>query len=435
MSNEVKATLTFSDGSPGAEFPVYSGSIGPDVIDIRKLYAQTGKFTFDPGFMSTAACESAITYIDGDRGELLYRGYPIEELAVSCDYLETCYLLLHGELPSVDQKSRFVTSVTYHTMVHEQMTRFFQGFRRDAHPMAVLCGSVGAMSAFYHDSLDIYNLEHRYISAIRLIAKMPTLVAMAYKYSIGQPFVYPRNNLGYSANFMRMMFANPCEEYVVNDVLVRALDRILILHADHEQNASTSTVRLAGSSGANPFACIAAGVATLWGPAHGGANEACLLMLNELQAQGGAEKIGDFIAKVKDKHSGVKLMGFGHRVYKNFDPRAKLMRETCYEVLNELGLQDDPLFKLAMTLEKVALEDDYFVTRKLYPNVDFYSGIVQKALGIPTDLFTCIFALARTVGWIANWNEMISDPDQKIGRPRQLFKGNVRRQVLPIGQR
>jgi len=435
MSNEVKATLTFSDGSPGAEFPVYSGSIGPDVIDIRKLYAQTGKFTFDPGFMSTAACESAITYIDGDRGELLYRGYPIEELAVSCDYLETCYLLLHGELPSVDQKSRFVTSVTYHTMVHEQMTRFFQGFRRDAHPMAVLCGSVGAMSAFYHDSLDIYNLEHRYISAIRLIAKMPTLVAMAYKYSIGQPFVHPRNNLGYSANFMRMMFANPCEEYVVNDVLVRALDRILILHADHEQNASTSTVRLAGSSGANPFACIAAGVATLWGPAHGGANEACLLMLNELQAQGGAEKIGDFITKVKDKHSGVKLMGFGHRVYKNFDPRAKLMRETCYEVLNELGLQDDPLFKLAMTLEKVALEDDYFVTRKLYPNVDFYSGIVQKALGIPTDLFTCIFALARTVGWIANWNEMISDPDQKIGRPRQLFKGNVRRQVLPIGQR
>jgi len=435
MSNEVKATLTFSDGSPGAEFPVYSGTIGPDVIDIRKLYAQTGKFTFDPGFMSTAACESAITYIDGDRGELLYRGYPIEELAVSCDYLETCYLLLHGELPSGDQKSRFVTSVTYHTMVHEQMTRFFQGFRRDAHPMAVLCGSVGAMSAFYHDSLDIYNLEHRYISAIRLIAKMPTLVAMAYKYSIGQPFVYPRNNLGYSANFMRMMFANPCEEYVVNDVLVRALDRILILHADHEQNASTSTVRLAGSSGANPFACIAAGVATLWGPAHGGANEACLLMLNELQAQGGAEKIGDFITKVKDKHSGVKLMGFGHRVYKNFDPRAKLMRETCYEVLNELGLQDDPLFKLAMTLEKVALEDDYFVTRKLYPNVDFYSGIVQKALGIPTDLFTCIFALARTVGWIANWNEMISDPDQKIGRPRQLFKGNVRRQVLPIGQR
>jgi len=435
MSNEVKATLTFSDGSPGAEFPVYSGSIGPDVIDIRKLYAQTGKFTFDPGFMSTAACESAITYIDGDKGELLYRGYPIEELAVSCDYLETCYLLLHGELPSVDQKSRFVTSVTYHTMVHEQMTRFYQGFRRDAHPMAVLCGSVGAMSAFYHDSLDIYNLEHRYISAIRLIAKMPTLVAMAYKYSIGQPFVYPRNNLGYSANFMRMMFANPCEEYEVNDVLVRALDRILILHADHEQNASTSTVRLAGSSGANPFACIAAGVATLWGPAHGGANEACLLMLNELQAQGGAEKIGDFIAKVKDKHSGVKLMGFGHRVYKNFDPRAKLMRETCYEVLNELGLQDDPLFKLAMTLEKVALEDDYFVTRKLYPNVDFYSGIVQKALGIPTDLFTCIFALARTVGWIANWNEMISDPDQKIGRPRQLFKGNVRRQVLPIAQR
>jgi citrate synthase len=385
--------------------------------------------------MSTASCESSITYIDGDKGELLYRGYPIEQLAVNCDYLETCYLLLHGELPNETQKSKFSTNVTYHTMVHEQMTRFYQGFRRDAHPMAVLCGSVGAMSAFYHDSLDIYNLEHRYISAIRLIAKMPTLVAMAYKYSIGQPFVYPRNNLSYSANFMRMMFANPCEEYEVNPVLVRALDRILILHADHEQNASTSTVRLAGSSGANPFACIAAGVATLWGPAHGGANEACLLMLNELQAAGGVEKIGDFIAKVKDKNSGVKLMGFGHRVYKNFDPRAKLMRETCYEVLNELGLHDDPLFKLAMALEKVALEDDYFVSRKLYPNVDYYSGIVQKALGIPTDLFTCIFALARTVGWIANWNEMISDPEQKIGRPRQLFKGHERRDVAPIASR
>jgi citrate synthase len=385
--------------------------------------------------MSTASCESSITYIDGDKGELLYRGYPIEQLAVNCDYLETCYLLLHGELPNETQKSKFSTNVTYHTMVHEQMTRFYQGFRRDAHPMAVLCGSVGAMSAFYHDSLDIYNLEHRYISAIRLIAKMPTLVAMAYKYSIGQPFVYPRNNLSYSANFMRMMFANPCEEYEVNPVLVRALDRILILHADHEQNASTSTVRLAGSSGANPFACIAAGVATLWGPAHGGANEACLLMLNELQAAGGVEKIGDFIAKVKDKNSGVKLMGFGHRVYKNFDPRAKLMRETCYEVLNELGLHDVPLFKLAMALEKVALEDDYFVSRKLYPNVDYYSGIVQKALGIPTDLFTCIFALARTVGWIANWNEMISDPEQKIGRPRQLFKGHERRDVAPIASR
>jgi citrate synthase len=435
MTNQVTATLSFSDGSQGAEFPVYNGSIGPDVIDIRKLYAQTGKFTFDPGFMSTASCESSITYIDGDKGELLYRGYPIEQLAVNCDYLETCYLLLHGELPNETQKSKFSTNVTYHTMVHEQMTRFYQGFRRDAHPMAVLCGSVGAMSAFYHDSLDIYNLEHRYISAIRLIAKMPTLVAMAYKYSIGQPFVYPRNNLSYSANFMRMMFANPCEEYEVNPVLVRALDRILILHADHEQNASTSTVRLAGSSGANPFACIAAGVATLWGPAHGGANEACLLMLNELQAAGGVEKIGDFIAKVKDKNSGVKLMGFGHRVYKNFDPRAKLMRETCYEVLNELGLHDDPLFKLAMALEKVALEDDYFVSRKLYPNVDYYSGIVQKALGIPTDLFTCIFALARTVGWIANWNEMISDPEQKIGRPRQLFKGHERRDVAPSASR
>jgi citrate synthase len=319
--------------------------------------------------------------------------------------------------------------------VHEQMTRFFQGFRRDAHPMAVLVGCIGALSAFYHDSLDINDPEHRKISAIRLIAKMPTLVAMAYKYSVGQPFMYPRNDLSYTANFMRMMFGTPCEEYQVNDVLVRALDRILILHADHEQNASTSTVRLAGSSGANPFACIAAGIATLWGPAHGGANEACLVMLNDIQRQGGVEKIGDFIAKVKDKNSGVKLMGFGHRVYKNYDPRAKLMRETCYEVMGELGLENDPLFALAMKLEQIALEDEYFVSRKLYPNVDFYSGIVQKALGVPTDLFTCIFALARTVGWIAQWNEMISDPDQKIGRPRQLFVGAKRRQVKPIDQR
>jgi citrate synthase len=430
-----KATLSFSDGTPSIELPIHEGTIGPDVIDIRKLYGQTGKFTFDPGFMSTAACDSKITYIDGDKGELLYRGYPIEELAEHCDYLETCYLLLNGELPTRPQQRDFEHRVTHHTMVHEQMTRFFQGFRRDAHPMAVLVGCVGALSAFYHDSLDINDAEHRHISAIRLIAKMPTLVAMAYKYSVGQPFMYPRNELSYTANLMRMMFGTPCDEYKVNDVLVRALDRILILHADHEQNASTSTVRLAGSSGANPFACIAAGIATLWGPAHGGANEACLVMLNDIQKQGGIEKIGDFIAKVKDKNSGVKLMGFGHRVYKNYDPRAKLMRETCYEVLGELGLENDPLFGLAMKLEQVALEDEYFVSRNLYPNVDFYSGIVQKALGVPTDLFTCIFALARTVGWIAQWNEMISDPEQKIGRPRQLFVGAQRRQVKPIDQR
>jgi citrate synthase len=435
MTTQQKATLSFSDGTPSVEFPVYPGTVGPDVVDIRKLYGASGKFTFDPGFLSTASCESKITYIDGDKGELLYRGYPIEQLAVNCDYLETCYLLLNGDLPNIAQKKDFVRRVTIHTMVHEQMTRFFQGFRRDAHPMAVLVGCVGALSAFYHDSLDIQNPEHRFISAIRLVAKMPTLVAMAYKYSTGQPFMYPRNELSYSANFMRMMFGTPCEDYHPNEVLVRALDRILILHADHEQNASTSTVRLAGSSGANPFACIAAGIATLWGPAHGGANEACLEMLDDIQAQGGVARIGEFVAKVKDKNSSVKLMGFGHRVYKNYDPRAKLMRETCYEVLGELGLENDPSFALAMALEKIALEDDYFVQRKLYPNVDFYSGIVQKALGIPTSMFTCIFALARTVGWIAQWNEMISDPDQKIGRPRQLFTGATRRDVQAIGNR
>jgi citrate synthase len=433
--SDTKATISFTDGTPSVDFPIYKGSIGPDVIDIRKLYGQTGKFTFDPGFMSTAACDSKITFIDGDRGELLYRGYPIEQVAVQCDYLETCYLLLKGELPTRAARDRFVDTVTKHTMVHEQMQRFFQGFRRDAHPMAVLVGVVGALAAFYHDSLDINDPAHREISAIRLIAKMPTLVAMAYKYSIGQPFIYPKNALSYSANFMRMMFGNPCEDYVVNDVLVRALDRILILHADHEQNASTSTVRLAGSSGANPFACIAAGIATLWGPAHGGANEACLMMLNDIQKMGGVEKIGEFIKQVKDKHSTVKLMGFGHRVYKNYDPRAKLMRETCHEVLGELGLGDDPLFKLSMKLEQIALEDDYFIQRKLYPNVDFYSGIVQKAMGIPTDMFTCIFALARTVGWIAQWTEMIADPEYKIGRPRQLFNGATRRDVLPLDQR
>ena len=435
MNSTKKATMSFSDGTPSIDLPIYEGTVGPDVVDIRKLYGQTGKFTFDPGFLSTASCDSKITYIDGDKGELLYRGYPIEQIAQNCDYLETCYLLLKGELPSRPELKDFSYNVVHHTMVHEQMTRFFQGFRRDAHPMAVLVGCVGALSAFYHDSLDINNPEHRHISQIRLIAKMPTLVAMAYKYSVGQPFLYPRNDLSYTANFMRMMFGTPCEEYKVNDVLVRALDRILVLHADHEQNASTSTVRLAGASGANPFACIAAGIATLWGPAHGGANEACLEMLDDIQAQGGVAKIGEFIKQVKDKNSTVKLMGFGHRVYKNYDPRAKLMRETCYEVLGELGLQNDPLFALSMKLEQIALEDDYFVSRKLYPNVDFYSGIVQKALGIPTSMFTCIFALARTVGWIAQWNEMISDPDQKIGRPRQLFVGPTRREVKPIDQR
>ncbi|RJG00457.1 citrate synthase [Noviherbaspirillum sedimenti] len=431
-NSDNKATLSFSDGTPSLDLPIYKGTVGPDVIDIRKLYGATGKFTYDPGFMSTASCNSSITYIDGDKGELLYRGYPIEQLAVNCDFLETCYLLMNGELPTAAQKDKFVSTVTSHTMVHEQMQFFFRGFRRDAHPMSVLVGTVGALSSFYHDSLDISDAHHREVSAIRLIAKLPTLVAMAYKYSVGQPFVYPRNDLSYSANFMRMMFSNPCEDYKVNDVLVRALDRILILHADHEQNASTSTVRLAGSSGANPFACIAAGIACLWGPAHGGANEAALTMLKEI---GSVDNIPAFIAQVKDKSSGVKLMGFGHRVYKNFDPRAKLMRETCYEVLNELGLENDPLFKLAMALEKVALEDEYFVSRKLYPNVDFYSGIVQSALGIPVSLFTGIFAMARTVGWIAQWNEMISDPEQKIGRPRQLFVGSPTRDVPPLAKR
>ena len=430
-----KATLSFSNGSPSVELPVYHGTIGPDVVDIRKLYAQTGMFTYDPGFMSTASCQSSITYIDGDKGELLYRGYPIEQLATQCDFLETCYLLLYGELPNPSQKENFVSRVTNHTMVNEQMQFFLRGFRRDAHPMAVMTGLVGALSAFYHDSTDINNPEHREISAIRLIAKMPTLVAMAYKYSAGQPYMYPQNKLGYTSNFMRMMFATPCEEYEPNDVLVRAMDRIFILHADHEQNASTSTVRLCGSSGTNPFAAIAAGVACLWGPAHGGANEAALNMLEDIQQMGGVAKIGEFVSKVKDKNSGIKLMGFGHRVYKNYDPRAKLMQETCKEVLNELGLHNDPLFKLAMALEKIALEDEYFVSRKLYPNVDYYSGIVQRAIGIPVALFTAIFALARTVGWIAQLNEMISDPEYKIGRPRQLFTGATKRDVKPLAKR
>ncbi len=426
---EHKATLSFNNGSPSVDLPVYQGTIGPEVVDIRKLYGQTGMFTYDPGFLSTASCQSSITFIDGEKGRLLYRGYPIEQLATQCDFLDTCYLLLKGDLPNETQRGDFHKLVISHTMVHEQMQFFLRGFRRDAHPMAVLTGLIGALSAFYHDSTDIHNPEHREIAAIRLISKLPTLVAMAYKYGVGQPYMYPRNDLSYAGNFLRMMFGTPCEDYKVNPVLEKALDRIFILHADHEQNASTSTVRLCGSSGTNPFAAIAAGVACLWGPAHGGANEACLNMLEHLQANGGVAKVGEFMEQVKDKNSGVKLMGFGHRVYKNYDPRAKLMQETCNEVLAELGLEKDPLFALAKAVEKIALEDDYFVQRKLYPNVDFYSGIVQRAIGIPVKLFTGIFTLARTVGWIAQLNEMIGDPEYKIGRPRQLYVGAPERNV------
>ena len=425
-------TLSFSDGTPSVEFPILPGTMGPDVIDIRALFSQTGMFTFDPGFLSTAACTSNITFIDGDKGILLYRGYPIEQLAEQCDFLDVCYLLLKGELPEVEEKKTFVNTIRRHTMVHDQLMAFFRGFRRDAHPMSVLVGVVGALSSFYHDAMDISDATHREVSAFRLIAKVPTITAMSYKYSIGQPFMYPRNDLSYVGNFMHMMFATPAEQYQPNPLLVRALDRILILHADHEQNASTSTVRLAGSSGANPFACISAGIASLWGPAHGGANEAALNMLIEI---GDEANVGKYIAKAKDKNDPFRLMGFGHRVYKNFDPRAKLMRETCHEVLDELGLHDDKLFKLALKLEKIALEDEYFISKKLYPNVDFYSGIVQRALGIPPAMFTAIFALARTVGWIAQWNEMISEPDQKIGRPRQLYCGDTKRDVAPIGKK
>jgi citrate synthase len=427
-----KDPATVVIGDSNVTFPVKEGTIGPSVLDIAKLYAQAGMFTYDPGFTSTASCESKITYIDGDAGLLLYRGYPIEQLAEQGDFLETCYLLLYGELPTKAQKDDFDIRVTRHTMVHEQMTRFFWGFRRDAHPMAIMVAVVGAMSAFYHDSTDISDPHQRMVASIRMIAKMPTLAAMAFKYSIGQPFVYPKNDLDYTANFMQMCFAVPCEEYKANPILARALDRIFILHADHEQNASTSTVRLAGSSGANPFACIAAGIACLWGPAHGGANEACLQMLEEI---GDVSRVPEFIKRAKDKNDSFRLMGFGHRVYKNFDPRAKLMRETCHEVLNELGLHDDPLFKLALELERIALEDEYFIEKKLYPNVDFYSGIVQRALGIPTKLFTGIFAMARTIGWIAQWHEMIGDPEQKIGRPRQLYTGAAPRNVTEMAKR
>ena len=432
MEQKRIATLDLGNGSPPLEFPVMSGSMGPEVVDIRSLHARSGVFTYDPGYFSTASCNSKITFIDGDAGVLLYRGYPIEQLARQCDFMEVCHLLMNGELPTSDQKSSFDHTIKEHSMVHEQLARFYTGFRRDAHPMAVMVGVVGALSAFYHDAMDISDATQREISAFRLVAKLPTITAMAYKYNIGQPFIYPRNDLNYAENFLHMMFATPAEKYKSNAVLARALDRILILHADHEQNASTSTVRLSGSSGANPFACISAGIACLWGPAHGGANEACLNMLEEI---GDVSRIGEYIKRAKDKNDSFKLMGFGHRVYKNFDPRAKLMRETCHEVLNELGLQNDPLFKLSLELEKIALEDEYFISKKLYPNVDFYSGIVQRAMGIPVSMFTAIFAMARTVGWIAQWSEMISDPEYKIGRPRQLYTGAAPRDVAPIALR
>jgi citrate synthase len=430
MSTNRNASLSV-DGKT-VEFPVMTGTLGNDVIDIRTLGAKTGLFTYDSGFLSTGSCQSRITYIDGDKGELLYRGYPIEQLAENCSFLEVAYLLKNGELPNAQQKTDFEEIIKTHSMVHEQLVKFYQGFRRDAHPMAVMVGVVGALAAFYHEAMDFSDAEHRSISFNRLVAKLPTIVAMAYKYSTGQPFQYPRNSLSYTGNFMHMMFATPCEEYKPNPVIERALDMIFTLHADHEQNASTSTVRLAGSSGANPFACISAGIACLWGPAHGGANEACLEMLEEI---GDVSRVGEYIKRAKDKSDSFKLMGFGHRVYKNFDPRAKLMRGVCHDVLTELGLQDDRLFKLAMELEKIALEDPYFVEKKLYPNVDFYSGIVQKAIGIPTSMFTCIFALARTVGWMAQWEEMITDPEYKIGRPRQLYIGAAKRDVMPIATR
>ena len=422
---------TLNDGTKAITMAVKSGTIGPDVIDIRKLYAETGKFTYDPGFTSTASCDSALTYIDGDEGVLLHRGYPIGQLAEQSSFMEVCYLMLNGELPSADELSQFSRTITRHTMVHEQLSVFYRGFRRDAHPMAIMCGVVGALSAFYHDSTDISDPEQRKISAHRLIAKMPTIAAMAFKYSVGQPFVYPRNDLSYTGNFLRMTFAVPAEEYEVNPVVERALDRIFILHADHEQNASTSTVRLAGSSGANPFACIAAGIACLWGPAHGGANEAALNMLKEI---GTPDRIPHYIARAKDKNDPFRLMGFGHRVYKNYDPRATVMQKTVREVFESLKVTD-PLFETALRLEELALSDPYFIDKKLFPNVDFYSGIILSAIGFPTTMFTALFALARTVGWVAQWNEMISDPGQKIGRPRQLYTGPVQRDYVPVSER
>jgi citrate synthase len=414
------------------ELPVRKGTLGPDVIDITTLYAETGHFTYDPSFTSTASCESKITFIDGEKGVLLYRGYPIDQLAEAGTFIETCYLLLYGELPTREQYETFSELITRHTMVHEQMTRFYTGFRRDAHPMAVMVGVVGALSAFYHDSIDIKDPRQREMASVRMIAKMPTIAAMAYKYSIGQPFIYPRNELAYSANFLHMCFAVPCEEYKIDPILARAMRRIFILHADHEQNASTSTVRLAGSSGANPFACISAGIACLWGPAHGGANEAALEMLQEI---GSVDRIPEYIKRAKDKNDPFRLMGFGHRVYKNYDPRARIMQKTCHEVLEAVGHKDDPILQVAMELERIALNDDYFIDKKLYPNIDFYSGITLKALGFPTDMFTVLFAIARTVGWIAQWKEMIEDPSQRIGRPRQLYTGPTERSYVPIEDR
>ncbi len=429
----VRNTVTLTDNRTGRswELPVMTGSMGPDVVDVRRFYAETGMFTYDPGFTSTSACESSITFIDGDEGVLLHRGYPIEQLAEKSDFMEVCYLLLNGDLPSAQEKSKFEKAITYHTMLHEQLTYFYRGFRRDAHPMAIMVGIVGALSAFYHDSTDISDPQQRLVASYRLIAKMPTIAAMAYKFSVGQPFVYPRNDLKYAENFLYMLFSVPAEDYKVNPVLARAMDRIFILHADHEQNASTSTVRISGSSGANPFACVAAGIASLWGPAHGGANEAVLRMLHEI---GRKDRIPEFIDRAKDKDDPFRLMGFGHRVYKNYDPRATVLRKSCHEVLDELGVQD-PLLELAMELERIALEDDYFVDRKLFPNVDFYSGIILNAMGFPTSMFTVLFSLARTVGWVAQWTEMIEDPSQKISRPRQLYTGHNQREYVPIAER
>jgi len=432
MSNNGSITVTVEGSNSSTSLPLLSGTLGPQVADIRKLYSSLGIFTYDPGYGETASCESKITYIDGDAGILMYRGYPIEQLAENSDFIEVCYLLMNGGLPNKAELAKFKNDVTYHTMVHEQIRRFFDGFRRDAHPMAIMCGVIGALAAFYHDNLDINDPRQREVAAFRLIAKVPTIAAMAYKYSLGQPFVYPQNKLSYAANFLYMLNTVPAEPYHVSPVLEKAMDRILVLHADHEQNASTSTVRLAGSTGANPFACIAAGIAALWGPAHGGANEAVLKMLGEI---GTPDKIPAFIEKVKDKNSDVKLMGFGHRVYKNFDPRAKIMKETCHEVLAELGIKDEPLLDMAMEMERIALTDDYFISRKLYPNVDFYSGIILKAMGIPTSMFTVIFAVARTVGWVSQWKEMIEDPSQRIGRPRQLYTGAAARDYTPMDRR
>ena len=429
---EDSITIVNNGSGEQVTFPVLQGTCGPKVIDVRNLYGATDMFTYDPGFTATGSCESKITYIDGEAGILLHRGYPIEDLALNSDFMEVCYLLLYGELPTKEEKDTFVHAITHHTMVHEQLHKFIDGFRRDAHPMAIMCGVVGALSAFYHDSTDISDPYQRMVASYRMIAKMPTIAAWAFKYSQGQPFIYPRNNLNYAENFIHMMFATPCEDYEISPVIARALDRILILHADHEQNASTSTVRLAGSSGANPFACIAAGIASLWGPAHGGANEAVLNMFNEI---GSPNRIGEFVDKAKNPDDPFRLMGFGHRVYKNFDPRARLMRESCHEVLNELEIENEPLLELAMELERFALEDSYFVDRRLYPNVDFYSGIIFKAIGIPVSMFTVLFAVARTVGWVAQWNEMVEDPNQKIGRPRQLYTGYEQRRYVPIAKR